>query len=575
MKEGAIVTVMQNKLPIGIEDFADIRKLGFYYVDKTKLIRELLNNWAKVNLFTRPRRFGKTLNMSMLKYFFEIGQDPSLFDGLAIAEELTLCKTYMGKFPVIFISLKGISGDNFKIAQSMMAAEVRREAQRFQHLLESSRLTEYDKKLYIQLLNIEELKTPLSDTVLMNSLLNLSILLRKHYGQKVILLLDEYDVPLNQAFENHYYDQMVALMRNFLGQALKTNDSLYFAVLTGCLRVSKESIFTGLNNFKVLSITDVQYDEYFGFTDREVNQLLRCYNREDRFSITKEWYDGYHFGNADVYCPWDVICYCDALRAKWDAKPAPYWINTSSNNIVKRFIQKAGKQTQREIEHLIAGETIQKRIRQELTYHEIDQTIDNLWSVLFTTGYLTQKGKPDGNQYQLAIPNLEIHEIFVNQIREWFQEIVLQDSARLDAFCNAFKKGDAEAIEEQFNAYLMRTISIRDTSIRKNKKENFYHGILLGLLSHDPTWIPSSNAESGEGYSDILIEMEEAQKGIIIEIKYAENDSLDDSCIRAMKQIEEKRYAEKFQMDGIKTIFAYGIACFKKHCKVVFEEKRL
>lgn len=559
----------QLKLPIGIEDFTDIRKLGFYYVDKTGLIKELLENWGRVNLFTRPRRFGKTLNMSMMKSFFEIGCDRSLFDGLTIAEEGQLCEEYMGKFPVISISLKSVAGEDFETARSMVIAEIRREARRFQFLLGSSILTAIDKNLYLQLADTDILDDDLPDSVLMNSLLNLSALLRKHYQQKVIILIDEYDVPLDKAFEQGYYEKMVTLLKNMFQQALKTNDSLYFAVLTGCLRIAKESIFTGLNNFKVLSITNVKFDEYFGFTDYEVKGILNYYGLMAHGGTIKQWYDGYRFGNVAVYCPWDVLCYCDELLSDKDAKPEAYWIHTSSNSIVKRFIRKANKRTRQEIERLIEGESISKTIRQELTYNELDSNIDNLWSVLFTTGYLTYQREPEDGKYQLTIPNLEIKKIFITQIKEWFEEVISQDPNKLAALCMAFKEGDVSAAEERLNAYLMQTISIRDTFVHKEKKENFYHGILLGLLSYEQDWLISSNAESGDGYSDILIEIEEEQIGIVIEIKYAGEGRLDSACAEAIEQIEQKMYTEKLRMDGMKSVLKYGIACYRKRCRVV------
>lgn len=565
----------QLKLPIGIEDFTDIRKLGFYYVDKTGLIKELLENWGRVNLFTRPRRFGKTLNMSMMKSFFEIGCDRSLFDGLTIAEEGQLCEEYMGKFPVISISLKSVAGEDFETARSMVIAEIRREARRFQFLLGSSILTAIDKNLYLQLADTDILDDDLPDSVLMNSLLNLSALLRKHYQQKVIILIDEYDVPLDKAFEQGYYEKMVTLLKNMFQQALKTNDSLYFAVLTGCLRIAKESIFTGLNNFKVLSITNVKFDEYFGFTDYEVKGILNYYGLMAHGGTIKQWYDGYRFGNVAVYCPWDVLCYCDELLSDKDAKPEAYWIHTSSNSIVKRFIRKANKRTRQEIEQLIEGESISKTIRQELTYNELDSNIDNLWSVLFTTGYLTYQGEPEDGKYQLTIPNLEINKIFVTQIKEWFEEVISQDPNKLAALCMAFKEGDVSAAEERLNAYLMQTISIRDTFVHKEKKENFYHGILLGLLSYEQDWLISSNAESGDGYSDILIEIEEEQIGIVIEIKYAGEGRLDSACAEAIEQIEQKMYTEKLRMDGMKSVLKYGIACYRKRCRVMKEEAKL
>lgn len=555
---------MELKLPIGIEHFDEIRTENFYYIDKTGLIKDLLNNWGKVNLFTRPRRFGKSLNMSMLKCFLEIGQDKALFDGLQIAEEQALCAEYQGQFPVISVTLKGIRETSFEKARAMMIDLVNMEARRLQYLLDSDKLSVYDKDAFASLL-----KNDMTDKTLNNSLLLLSELLQKHYNHKVVILIDEYDVPLDKAYQFGYYDEMVNLIRNIFNQALKSNESLYFAVLTGCLRVSKESIFTGLNNPKVLSITDVRFDEYFGFTDSEVRQLLADYNLSEYYEMVKEWYDGYRFGDVDVYCPWDVINYCDQLRADPTAQPQEYWSNTSDNSIVKRFIRKASKRTQLEIEKLIDGEAITKEIRQELTYNELDSTIENLWSVLFTTGYLTQRGKAIGRKHQLVIPNQEIREIFIAQVQEWFQEIARQDSSELDAFCGAFPNGDEKAIEAQFNAYLSRTISIRDTNVAKPKKENFYHGILLGLLSHREEWGIFSNYETGEGYSDILIELDAEQIGIIIEVKYAEKDDLDAGCAAAMKQIEDMKYETALRDGGYNTIIKYGIACYKKHCKVV------
>ena len=560
-----------KKLPVGIENFEEIRTEGFYYIDKTGLIKDLLHSWGKVNLFTRPRRFGKSLTMSMLRSFFEIDcskDSKGLFDGLEISRESELCNEYMGKFPVISISLKGVSGESFSTARSMMCSVIGSEAMRFQFLLESERLSHKDKELYNQLTDVDN-HYSMSDAVLINSLLTLTTLLKKHYDQKVIILIDEYDVPLDKAFQFGYYDSMVNLIRSLFMQALKSNDSLYFSVLTGCLRVSKESIFTGLNNPKVHSITSVRFDEYFGFTDHEVRQLLTDYGLTEHFSAIKQWYDGYRFGEVDVYCPWDVICYCDELLDDPHAEPQEYWSHTSSNNIVRRFINKATKQTQNEIERLIAGETLSKEIHQELTYTDLDTTIANLWSVLFTTGYLTQRGKIQGNRYQLAIPNREIRQIFITQVKEWFSDIVRKDTPKLDAFCTAFFKGDASLIEEQFNSYLMKTISIRDTNVPKAKKGNFYHGILLGLLSHMEDWLISSNAESGEGYSDILVEIEAEKIGIVIEVKYAEHHSLDAACKEALQQIEANNYAETLLADGMTTIFKYGIACYKKHCKVI------
>lgn len=557
------------KLPIGIENFKEIRTEGFYYVDKTGLIRELLHNWGKVNLFTRPRRFGKSLNMSMLKHFFEIDCDRSLFDGLEISEETELCDAYMGKFPVISISLKGVSGSQFEAARAMMCSVIAREALRFQFLLESDKLSEFEKQQYVSLVQRDENGFSMTDADLMNSLLTLSVLLEKHFAHKVIVLIDEYDVPLDKAMQADYYEDMVNLLRNFLGEALKSNDSIYFAVLTGCLRVAKESIFTGLNNFNVLSITTAQFDEYFGFTDREVRELLEYYDLYGTYDTVKKWYDGYRFGNVDVYCPWDVICYCNQLRTDPEAQPEAFWSNTSGNDIIRRFIGMADGVTKREIEQLMAGEAITKVVRKELTYKEMYDSINNLWSVLFLTGYLTQRGKADGEKIKLVIPNEEIRMIYKKQILDWFQSTIRKDGVTLNAFCEAFKDGNAAGVEAQFRSYLKKTISIRDTFVRKEKKENFYHGILVGLLGYKDSWGVSSNKESGEGYSDILVEIEDEDIGIVIELKYADDGDLEAGCRKALAQIEANNYEERLHDLGMDNILKYGIACYKKRCKVM------
>lgn len=562
---------MKDKLPIGIENFEKIRTEGFYYVDKTGLIKDLLYNWSEVNLFTRPRRFGKSLNMSMLKYFFEYGCEESLFEGLKIAEERELCQRYMGKFPVISITLKGVSSMDFEEAKGKLRNAVGREALRFHFLAESDRLTKDEKELYAQLTKADSSsrqKFSMSDNILEESLATLSHLLFRHYGQKVILLIDEYDVPLDKAELGGYYDEMTELIKNLLGQALKTNDSLYFAAVTGCLRIAKESIFTGLNNFSVMSIIDVLYDEYFGFSDEEVYEILKYYGVCGKYEEIREWYDGYRFGNSDVYCPWDVINYVQLIRYEPDAAPRGFWINSSGNDIIRRFVQKATVSTRHEIEKLIDGQCVEKKINHELTYRELYRNIDNLWSVLLMTGYLTQRGKSDGGRYQLAIPNQESRQIFIDQILEWFQEEARKDTRKLDTFCEAFADGDGERVEKLFGEYLKKTISIRDTSVRKDKKENFYHGILLGLLSHREDWLIESNAESGEGYSDILVEIEEKRIGIIIEVKYPDSGNLKLGCRKAMEQIEKKRYGERLAEDGMEMILQYGIACWKKECKV-------
>lgn len=560
-----------KKLPIGIEHFEEMRREDFYYVDKTGMIKELLENKAKVNLFTRPRRFGKSLNMSMLKYFFEYGCDSSLFEGLAIAKEDKLCQEYMGKFPVVSVTLKGAGSLEFQTARGMLCSIVGNEVMRFAFLENSSRLSDREKEQYRQLVNVDTSGRQsfiMSNEVLEDSLRMLCRLLQKHYDQKVILLIDEYDVPLDKAQHYGYYDEMSSLLRGMLGQALKTNDSLQFAVLTGCLRVAKESIFTGLNNLRVLTITSKQFDEHFGFLDREVKELLEFYGLSDRFDLVKEWYDGYRFGSEDVYCPWDVINYADSLRSDPDAKPRAFWINTSGNDIIRIFLKMAKGSVQREIEELVNGGTVVKKINQELTYRDLYKNIDNLWSVLFTTGYLTKRGETESEAYYLAIPNLEIRKIFIEQVMEWIQEEARKDTQKLDAFCDAFARGDAEAAEAGFGDYLWRTISVLDTGARREKKEHFYHGVLLGLLGHREEWDIRSNAETGEGFCDILIEIRDERIGIAIELKYAREDGLEAGCREALEQIENRRYESKLLQDGMKTIYKYGIACRKKECMV-------
>ena len=557
--------VRQKKLPIGIENFEELQTENFYYVDKTNLIKELLNHWAKVNLFTRPRRFGKSLNMSMLKNFFELDGKKEIFSKSEISKEVSLCEEYMGKFPVILVSLKSMNAATYEKACDMAVQVINGEARRFQYLLESERLTPYDKAAFSALL-----KPYMSEAVLCSSLKVLSELLAKHHSRKVILLIDEYDVPLAKAFERGYYDELVLFIRNMFEQALKTNDSLKFAVLTGCMRISKESIFTGLNNLKVLSVAEVQFDEYFGFTDREVKDMLEYYGLSSHYDEIKEWYDGYQFGNVEVYCPWDVINYCDALRADADAQPKNYWSNTSSNEAVKRFIQESDKgAAKREIEKLVAGEVITKEIHQELTYQDMYDSIENLWSVLFTTGYLTQRGKSEGDKFHLAIPNIEIRKIFTTQIMEFFKENVPKNGEALKDFCEALKGGEPDRVEKRLGEYLKRTISIRDTFVKKQMKENFYHGILLGILGFQDTWSVSSNKESGDGYSDILVETDDGEVGIVLEVKYAEEGGLETACREALEQIERKRYEEELLDEGIHHILKYGIAFYKKRCRVM------
>ena len=567
---------MQTKLPVGIENFREIRTGGFYYVDKTGLIKTLLENPGKVNLFTRPRRFGKTLNMSMLKYFFEAGSDVmlfnniTLFDGLEISKEKELCEEYMGKFPVISITLKGATGESFEDAKVMLRRIIGKEAMRFRFLLESDRIDDAERSQYEALVSMDKTGAfTMSDELLKDSLQTLSQLLQKHYDRNVIMLIDEYDVPLDKAYQSGYYNSMVELVKILFGNAFKTNDSLKFAVLTGCLRISKESIFTGLNNFNVYTVKDVQYNEYFGFLDREVQNLLKYYGFMEKYDAVKKWYDGYNFGKLEVYCPWDVVSYCHALRMEPSTEPQNYWVNTSSNDIIRRFLSKAKTADRNDIEQLVNGNSIKKTIRQELTYRDLDSNPDNLWSILFTTGYLTQRSAQTGELTELVIPNREIRWIFIRQIREWFRWETEKNMENLESFCRAFQENDITAIEEGFNAYLKKTISIRDTHTKKEMKENFYHGILLGLFGNMDGWNVQSNAESGDGYSDISIEIEEQETGIVIELKYAENASFDAACREAMKQINDRNYGEKLIDDGMKIIRKYGIACYKRRCKVI------
>ena len=559
------------KLPVGIDSFEKIRKNGYYYVDKTKLIEQLVENGSEVTLFTRPRRFGKTLNMSMLRSFFETDADASLFDGLYISEKKELCDKYMGKHPVLFLSLKNVEGLTYEDAKYRITELIGIEAQYFSFLASSDRLSDNEKEQYKAIIALQQGRYSMDEKILISSIYLMSRFLYKHYGQKTVILIDEYDVPLDKAFQNGYYREMVSLIRGLFGMALKTNDSLQFAILTGCLRISKESIFTGLNNFKVLSVLDSRFDEQFGFTDPEVKKILDDYDLTSHFDEIKEWYDGYHFGNTDIYCPWDVINYTDQLRYDPSTRPQDFWSNSSGNAIVRRFIDKADISTRNEIEGLIAGEWIEKDIVPELTYDEIDKSIENLWSVLFTTGYLTHKGCTESGKYRLVIPNKEVRNLFVKKIREWFSDVSRNDGKTLEEFCSAFVDKDSEKIEQIFGDYLWNTISIRDTAVAKEKKENFYHGILLGLLGYKSNWLIKSNAESGIGYSDILVEVPTNRTGIVIEIKYAEDGNLDAACEKALKQIEEEDYVAKLKQDGMKNFIKYGIACFKKICKVEVE----
>ena len=564
---------MRKKLPIGIDGFEKIRTNDFYYVDKTLFIEELLQNWGEVNLFTRPGRFGKSLNMSMLKCFFEIGRDPALFEELKIAQEKDLCEKYMGKFPVISISLKSVGGLPYDSALAALKTVIGNEAGRFRFLKDSEKLSIEEKEAYARLIKIgsgEGGLYAMTENVAAVSLKTLSLLLEKHYGQKVILLIDEYDVPLDKAFQAGYYEEMVNLIRNLLGNALKTNDSLYFAVLTGCLRISKESIFTGLNNLKVHTISDVRYDEYFGFTNTDVDELLEFYGLSAYKDTIKDWYDGYRFGDTDVYCPWDVINYCDELLAAPSTPPKNYWANTSGNDLIRCMLKNASLTTKNEVEELLNGGQITKRIKQELTYREIDDSIENVWSVLYATGYLTGMyvEQEDADIFRLWIPNGEVQRLFCELVEDWFREVTRSDTTRISRFCAVFPTGDTDTIQEMLDDYLWDSISVRDTVVRRNMKENFYHGMLLGLLQNQDSWLVKSNAETGEGYSDISIQTPD-RVGIVIELKYADDGDLEKACREAIEQIEEKKYAQGLKRWGTKKILKYGIAFWEKECMVV------
>ncbi len=556
-----------KKLPIGIENFEEMRREDFYYVDKSHVIEQLLTQWGKVNLFTRPRRFGKSLNMSMLQSFFEIGKDKTLFDGLRISDNQELCEKYQGKFPVVSVSLKGINGATYEEARRFLIKTINEEARRLSVLSDSTELDETDHELLTQLK-----KKEMTNDSLVYSIRELTELLEKHYGSKVIVLIDEYDVPLAKANENGYYDEMVLLIRNLFENALKTNSSLKFAVLTGCLRIAKESIFTGLNNFKVYSITDKSFDETFGFTDAEVKELLRYYGQEKYYEIVKEWYDGYRFGNVDVYCPWDVINFCSDHLADPGLEPKNYWANTSGNSVISHFIDSVGKPqklTRMELEQLVNGGIVQKEINSELTYKELYSSIDNLWSTLFMTGYLTQRGEPSGNRYNLVIPNREIRNIITNHILKMFKENVKDDGKTVSDLCDALLNQNPEKVELIFTEYMKKTISIRDTFAQKPTKENFYHGLLLGILGFKENWSVMSNRESGDGFGDILIRIEDEDVGIVIEVKYADDGNLQGECEKALQQIIDIRYTEALEQEGIRTIIKYGIACYRKKCKVL------
>ena len=560
---------LRKKLPIGIENFETMIREDYYYVDKTGLIADLLNAGGLVTLFTRPRRFGKSLNMSMLEQFFDPETDKSIFEGLKSREETQLCEKYMGQYPVISISLKRIEAGDFDTAYAQMAQIIREQAIRADNLVaQGTDIHPADRSALDRLL-----ADMIKPADLYAGLYTLSGILEKHYGRKIVLLIDEYDVPLSKACEYGYYDQMVLLIRNLLHQAMKTNHNLQLAVLTGCMRISKESIFTGLNNLKVLGVSDARSDEYFGFTDQEVRDLLTYYGLSERYEEVREWYDGYHFGNVDVYCPWDVINYCDHAVYDPNAYPENYWINSSNNQIIRRFLRYNDSPTLKsEIETLINGGEVEKTIHQELTYGDMYSSLDNIWSVLFTTGYLTQSERMDARRFRLRIPNEEIRDIFTEQILDLFVENVRRDGTSLGLLCDALKAKDALNVEKYLTDYLRRTISIRDTAVRKSLRENFYHGLLLGILGACEDWGVSSNPEAGDGYSDLIVRLNNYEMAMVIEVKYADDGDMEAVCRRALDQIEEKRYIDPLLDDGFERILKYGIAFYKKRCRVMVRE---
>ena len=555
-------------LPTGIEDFKEIRTDGYYYVDKTAFIEQVFDKRSKVTLFTRPRRFGKTLNMSMLRYFFETGTDSKLFNGLYISQNAELCEKYMGKYPVIAISLKGVDADSYTKAKAQIIKIINREARRHRFLLKSENLDSFDKELLTQLLSRQ-----MEEDTITSSLQELTEVLEAHFSKKVVVLIDEYDVPLAKAYENGYYDKMVLLIRNLFGNVLKTNDSLAFAVLTGCLRIAKESIFTGLNNFKVYSITNTEFDETFGFTNEEVRKMLVYYGLDSHFEEVKAWYDGYRFGNADVYCPWDVVNYCEDHKENTNAELQNYWMNTSGNEVIQHFIDSMNDPhmlTKSELELLVSGDTVVKQVDEMITYKELYSNIDNMWSTLFMTGYLTQRGKEPDGRYHLAIPNREICDCMVRRVLALFKRSVSQNQELLRSFCNAMLASDASTMEHALTEYMGKTISIRD-SFAKSIRENFYHGLLIGILGSQGAWKATSNKESGDGFSDILIEVNEddLRIGMVLELKYSKTENaLDKECDDALQQIEDKNYDQELREKGYTKILKYGIAFYHKRCRV-------
>lgn len=563
---------MQKMLPIGIEQFADLRRNGYYYVDKTGMIGELFRSLGYANLFVRPRRFGKTLNMSTLKCFLSIGTDPALFEGLKIAEDQELCDRHMGQYPVLSLSLKDVNGDEYETARSQLSAVIARLAHTLEFLGTSDGLGQIDRERYMKLVSLDDNGDWfMSDVTLKNSLLTLSELLYKHYGKKVVLLIDEYDVPLDKAWNarHRYYDEMVSLIRDLFSASLKGNEYLAFSVLTGCLSISKESIFTGLNNLKVRSITEVRFDEYFGFTKDEVKELLGYYGLAGHYQTVEQWYDGYLFGNEHIFCPWDVINYVDDLLADPASLPRDFWATTSGNALLRGFIRRYGMARPEELEDLIAGGTVEKDIYEELTYRDLGEHPEYIWSILYMTGYLTLAERPaQGRKYTLRIPNAEIRDLFVGPVWDMFHSEVKADNTTREKLCAAFFDGEPEIVEQIFGDYLWRHMSIRSTFIRTSLAENYYHGYLDGLLEDLDGVRKESEKESGTGYADIILRRNSDRIGVVIELKYAQSANLDVECDDALAQIENHHYEAALLDEGATFVRKYGIACWKKSCRV-------
>ena len=565
----------KKKLSIGIENFTKLQTEDFYYVDKTMLIKELLDNWAEVNLFTRPRRFGKTLNMSMLQYYFEDKRDQFtgekidnsyLFEGLNIKAEGEKYTKYMGKYPVINLSLKSAKQPTYKMAYESLIDEIMKEYRRHNFILNSDKLLQSEKKIFLDISNGEAKEIEYA-----KSLQFLSSCLEKYFGSKTIILIDEYDVPLENAFFEGFYDEMISFIRSLFESALKTNPSLEFSIITGCLRISRESIFTGLNNLNIISILNNRYAEYFGFTAEEVEELCDYYNIQEKYETAKKWYNGYTFGHKNVYNPWSVVKYIYDVLGDSHVFPTSYWANTSSNSIVKSLIERADDITKGEIEALIEGKTIEKPVHEDITYDDVYDNLDNLWNFMFFTGYFKKiSERMDENTQEkfveLAIPNLEVKYIFRTKILKWFNEKIKSED--LSILYTSIINGEVDVFQKEVNRLLKKTISFNDAY------ENFYHGFMIGLLSHMDGYIVKSNRETGDGRCDIYIKpLSIFDKAVIIEMKVCDKPKeLFTKPQDALQQIEDKKYAYELNESGYEDIIKYGMAFYRKDCIIKIKE---